>query len=305
MLQRVTDAIRTLDTERWIFLEGAYAIASNGLPTRLGAVDDPTGRQIYAPHIYNLAMELGDDWDPTSSYVEDYYASVVDYGRTHEVPINVFEWGPQKPALPNVEDYVHQVMRGADTHTSGWAAFAWVKGLAGWSQLDEDGHPGAGMTDTVQVYPTHIAGRPLSIVGDYAAGTSTVEVDPVDADAEGPTNFYFPLRRFPEGPTVTVEGRADDGTPFPADSWSWTFDEANQTVSVTVDPTLAHRIIISPAQDELPSASTTSTARSGGGQRPGGDGDDGIAAGPLVAAAVALAALVAGAALLARRRSPG
>ena len=264
MLQRVTNAIRALDATHWIFLEGAYANTSSlGGATALGHVDDPTGRQIYAPHIYDLGMESGSDWDPSSEFVQNYFDTIGDYGAANEIPTIVFEWGPQKPALPNAENYVHQVLHGADAAVAGWNAFAWVRGLSGWCQLDSNGNPGAGMTDTVQVYPVQVAGRPVSIDGNYAAGESTVTVDPIESGATGPTTFSFPLRRFPNGPEVNVEearfeergARAE----LPDDEWTWSFDEATQTVSVDVVSDLPYTIRVRQA-DEPPATTTTATS---------------------------------------------
>lgn len=264
MLQRVTDAIRELDTKHWIFLEGAYANTSSlGGTTGLGHVDDPTGRQIYAPHIYDLGMETGSDWNPGSEFVQDYYDTIGDYGTANEIPTIVFEWGPQKPALPNAENYVHQVLHGADATVAGWNAFAWVRGLSGWCQLDSDGNPGAGMTDTVQVYPVQIAGRPLSIDGNYAAGESTVTVDADGSGATGPTTFSFPLRRFPNGPEVSVEEAGVEArgarAELPDDSWSWSFDADTQTVSVQVEASGPYTIRVRQADEPQTTTTTTST----------------------------------------------
>lgn len=245
MLQRVTDAIRTVDTTHWIFLEGAFALTSTfAAPAGLGPVSDPTGRQIYAPHIYDLGMESGADWDPASDFVTEFYANIVGYATANQLPINVFEWGPQSPALPNAADYVSQVMHGADAHTAGWAGFAWCRALGGWCQLDSEGNPGAGMTDNTQVYPRAIAGRPLSIEGDYGAGVSWLTVDPVDSGASGPTEFFFPLRRFAAGPAVLVD--------VPDDAWSSSWDPETQVLSVTVEADSAYTITVYPADSEPP-----------------------------------------------------
>lgn len=252
MLQRVTDAIRAEDTEHWIYLEGAYALTSSlAAPGGLGPVDDPTGRQIFAPHVYDLAMEAGLDWNPDSDFVTRYYDNIVSYGTENEVPTIVFEWGPQRPAGPDADDYARQVMEGADAHVAGWSAFAWCRGLGGWCQLDPDGNPGAGMTDNVQVYPTAVAGRPLAVGGDHAAGTSSVTVDPLESGATGPTEFYVPLRRFPTGPAVTVD--------LPADQWSSAWDPATQTLSVSVTSSATHTISVEPADPTVPPTSTTTS----------------------------------------------
>lgn len=253
MLQRVTDAIRTEDTTHWIFLEGSFGLTSTfAAPSGLGPIHDPTGLQIYAPHLYDLGMESGTDWDPTSDFVTRYYTNIVDYGAANHLPTIVFEWGPQQPALPNAADFAAQVMHGADAHVAGWAAFAWCGGLGGWCQLDSDGNPGGGMTDNTQTYPMAIAGRPLSIEGDYAAGTSTVTVDPADTGATGPTEFYFPLRRFPSGPDVSVD--------LPDGEWSSTWDAATQTLSVTVDSQATHTIRVWPEGTTPPASTTTTTS---------------------------------------------
>ncbi|MBS1847149.1 MAG: cellulase family glycosylhydrolase [Actinobacteria bacterium] len=253
MLQRVTDAIRATDTTHWIFLEGAFGLTSSfAAPSGLGPVHDPTGRQIYAPHLYDLGMESGADWNPSSDFVTRYYSNIVTYGATNHIPTIVLEWGPQKPALPNAADYVSQVMHGADAHVAGWAAFAWCQGLGGWCQLDSNGNPGAGMTDNTQVYPMAIAGRPISIQGNYAAGTSIVTVDPTDPGATGPTEFYFPLRRFPSGPNVSVD--------LPAGEWSSSWNADTQTLSVTVNSRARHTITVWPQGTTQPEGTTTTTS---------------------------------------------
>lgn len=251
MLQRLTNAIRATDTHTWIFLEGAFALTSSlSGPTALGPVSDPTGRQIYAPHIYDLGMESGADWNPASPFVSNYFSTIGDYGAARGIPTIVFEWGPQQPKLPNAADYVHQVLSGADSAVAGWSAFAWCKALGGWCQLDSNGNPGAGMTDTVQIYPVQVAGRPMKIEGDYAAGVSNVTVDPERAGATGPTTFYFPLRRFPNGPAVSVD--------LPSDRWNWTFDKATQEVAVQVLGDDTYTITVREAGEE-PERPTTTT----------------------------------------------
>lgn len=252
MLQRVTNTIRATDTTHWIFLEGAFGLTSTfAAPGGLGPVHDPTGRQIFAPHLYDLGMETGSDWNPSSDFVTRYYNNIVSYGADNHVPTIVFEWGPRSPKLPNTANFVGQVMHGADAHTAGWAAFAWCQALGGWCQLDPDGNPGAGMTDTTQTYPTAIAGRPLSITGDYAAGWSKVTVDPADSGATGPTEFYFPLGRFPSGPAVLVD--------LPDDEWSSSWDPDTQVLSVTVRSQDRHTITVYPEGTTPPSEPTTTT----------------------------------------------
>jgi len=271
MLQRVTDAIRTLDTEHWIFLEGAYGLTSSlAEPGGLGPVEDPTGRQIYAPHLYDLGMEIGAPWNPASGFVDTYFRNIVSYPKANGIPLVVFEWGPQLPAEPNSADYVDQVLTGADRHTAGWSAFAYCKALAGWCQLDADGNPGAAMTDTVHVAPQAVAGKPLTIANDVADGRSTVEVDPRDPHAGGPSTFYFPLRRFPAGPTVRVEGLAEG-------DWSWSFDPATQTVSVTT----ASGAATAPYTIVVEQAPTISLAVTGSGPADT-DGDGAASAGDVV-----------------------
>ncbi len=252
MLQRLTTAIRAIDTTHWIFLEGAFGLTSSfAAPGGLGHVTDSTGRQIFAPHLYDLGMESGADWNPSSPFVTNYYTNIVSYGADNDVPTIAFEWGPQKPAAAPTADFVSQVMHGADAHIAGWAAFAWCKGLGGWCQLDSNGNPGAGMTDNTQVYPMAIAGRPLAISGDYANGTSTVTVDPANSGATGPTEFYFPLRRFPTGPAVSVN--------LPANEWSTDWNPSTQVLSVTVSSNAQHTITVSPAIDVPPGSTTTTT----------------------------------------------
>lgn len=164
LYQELVDAIREIDSTHWILVEPFWAeVASLALPTNLGAIDDPAKRIIYAPHLYDLTMEAGGDYDPSSDFLDRYFAAVTTYPSEHKLPLVVWEWGPRRPASPTAATFVQRALEGFDAHTAGNMAFTWCTGLDGWCGLGDDRRPGASMAATITPIPSRIAGTPVKV----------------------------------------------------------------------------------------------------------------------------------------------
>lgn len=200
--QAVTDTIRAVDREHWILLEPFWAGTSSFLrPTQLGAISDPVGKVAYAPHVYNLPMEIGADYDPSTRFVERYWGEVVAYPDAQGLPILVWEWGPREPTTAHAVDYVQGVLDGIDAHAAGSMGFVWCKGLGGWCGLDANGAPGGAMKRLVAAYAPRIAGTPVRM--SHRDGVFHLEWEPTPG---GTTEVVVPNAAYPTGHVDTLVG---------------------------------------------------------------------------------------------------
>ncbi|MFC9790139.1 cellulase family glycosylhydrolase [Rhodococcus sp. NPDC127528] len=233
LYQDITDRIRAIDTTHWVLVEPFWAgVGSLAQPTRLGEIHDPQRKIAYAPHIYDLVMESGGDYDPAGGFVQRYWDAVVRYPQQHGLPLLIWEWGPRDPKSPNAGRYVDEVTAGIDAHAAGSMAFVWCTGLSGWCNLDENGIPGAAMAGTVSAYPQRIAGVPITL-GTSRVGTN-LRYRP---SGDQPTLMVVPKAAYPRGYEVDVVGATYTVTPDDTfDVVGISADPASATVEVTVRP---------------------------------------------------------------------
>ncbi|MGW1200821.1 glycoside hydrolase family 5 protein [Streptomyces sp. NPDC002536] len=135
MYGRIAEAVRRVDREHWLFVEPTPA-AGEGLPTGLGRIADP--KVVYAPHLYDAAMEAGRDYDPASGWLARYETAVVRYGREHRVPVVVGEWGSPRSELPHMRRFYRDALTSMQRYASGWASYTWCYG-AGYCAVDAAG----------------------------------------------------------------------------------------------------------------------------------------------------------------------
>ncbi|GHF13876.1 glycoside hydrolase family 5 protein [Streptomyces morookaense] len=135
MYGRIAAAIRRVDRRNWLFVEPTPA-AGEGLPTGLGRIADP--KVVYAPHLYDAAMEAGRDYDPASGWLARFEAAVVRYAREYKVPVVVGEWGSPRSELPHMRRFYRDALASMERYTSGWASYTWCYG-AGYCAVDTAG----------------------------------------------------------------------------------------------------------------------------------------------------------------------
>ncbi|MET8768673.1 cellulase family glycosylhydrolase [Streptomyces sp. NPDC004658] len=166
MYNRLADAVRPADRDAWLFVEPT-PVVGEGVPTGLGRVHDP--RVVYAPHLYDAAMEAGGDYDPGAGWIEAYERAVTVYPRRYRVPVVVGEWGPPDSSLPHMGLFYRDAMASLGRFTSGWAGYVWCYG-GGYCAVDGTGAFRAHKELTAEPYAEAVAGTVRSAAYDAGAG---------------------------------------------------------------------------------------------------------------------------------------
>jgi endoglycosylceramidase len=246
MYQRLTDAIRTVDAESWIFVHPPN-VASLGVRTHLGPIDDP--KVAFYPHLYDTGLESGGAYDPASTFLASWEGVISAYPEANGVPMLVGEWGLPDPAVGNGGAYVDGALGVLERTSSGWTVFSWCAG-AGYCVLDDAGQLDPVWRKLVQAWPRAVAGAPTA--SHWDGDERSLRVTYRDrAGTTGPTEIVVPPGLYPEG--FVVQTSAADGT------WSWTHDEATGRLRVTMptvggDRAICVRAVADPAGCPLDAA---------------------------------------------------
>lgn len=202
LYRRTIAAIRSVDEDSWIFLEPQAVGVNWGLPSALPHFDDPRAGQAriaFAPHVYPLPLDLGDDYTAGSKEWTD---RTLDWWRENTLrtagrmraPVLVGEFGLDM-TRPGAPDLVRKVQAVSDQVGSGMAY--WSRDADDWGPYSKDGQASGLVRAYVRAYPRAIGGVPVSI--KYGDGLLQVVFD---ANETGPTEIYLPERDFPDGGTV-------------------------------------------------------------------------------------------------------
>ncbi|MGH0035089.1 MAG: cellulase family glycosylhydrolase [Myxococcota bacterium] len=238
-LQRVIDAIRSEDSDSWIFFEPTVTAPASGFPSYLPRLSDPRSggrRLVYFPHLYSASLETGGGYDPSVDRTVVKWASArAEEVERHGTPILIGEFGATD-GPPGALEYLEDVLDMADRMTSGWTVWDYQPATGSYSFIDSARNEKAGKLDLlVRAYPRAVAGR---LVWYQWAGSEKVlllfyrEVPGVD----GPTEIAVPAtRHFPGGFEVRSSDRAG--------SWSWTWDADREIVSVHADRSARDHLI--------------------------------------------------------------
>jgi len=235
-LQRMIDAIRSVDADGWVFYEPRAFGPNQAEPSWLPRLDDPRNgdpRLVYYPHFYPVAYETG--YDPGSDdYIDRWQEYRIEEMEAQQAPVIVGEYS----TLPCDDEeerqtYFARMNAMLDQTTSGWAF--WDRGLIHATLND-------GETEVidylVRPYPRAVAGQPLEYGFDLDTGVFTLTFES-RAKVEGVTEIFVPAARYPDGWALDVSDA--DG------SWAHSWDETAQLLYVMVDPdTDSHTITITP-----------------------------------------------------------
>jgi endoglycosylceramidase len=234
--QRVINRIREVDADTWIGFESRYGAPGNGMASYFTKLDDPrqgSPRLFYAPHLYSVAMENDQAYDPESDKTitkwENHRASEI---AIMDVPLVAGEWGFHNE-WPNADLFMSETLDMYDRLQAGWAYWSWDPG--GWSWLNPDETEKDTTNLIVRTYPQRIAGIPKEF--HFDTETRVFSMTFFDsANAEGATMIYIPAKRFyPDGWAVTVSD--------PAGSWSQQWNEEHEILSVTTPKNGTEHII--------------------------------------------------------------
>ncbi|MCB9477710.1 MAG: cellulase family glycosylhydrolase [Deltaproteobacteria bacterium] len=236
-LQRMIDAVRKVDNDRWIFYEPNAFLTNQGMPNYLRVLDDPRegpNRLAFFPHLYPLQIDLFGGYDPErDNTLANWEKNRIADSVRQQAPLLLGEWAMLSYFdRENLEQWNKEALAMMERVTSGWAYWDCRYFF---ETFDDD------FRDIVAgVYPRATAGTPTSYRYDPETRVFTLELENYDA-AVGPTQIYLPSERlYPDGWELSVSDA--DGT------WESDYDAETQVLSVWTDPdTQAHTITIAPA----------------------------------------------------------
>jgi len=238
--QRVINKIREIDSDGWIAYEGRYGAVGNGMPCYFTKLTDPrkgAPRLLYAPHLYSVALEAKQAYDPKSD------TSVADWAKNRKkeaaewgTPLIAGEWGLDLSWVDS-RLFFRDVLNALESLNAGWAYWSWDPG--GWSWLDPREQETDAANYLVRVYARKTAGIPKSFNYDPDAKAFTLEYED-RAEISGATEIYVPAKRFyPNGFDASVDGSADGFT------YKW--DAETELLLINVPKTGGtHKINITP-----------------------------------------------------------
>lgn len=241
--QRVIDAIREVDRDRWVFVEPRYGAPANGSPTYLPVLRDPregAARVVLAPHLYSAMAEASGKYLPGDATVATWERERTAEAARQGGPLLLGEYWAFAWSAPGATPFVEGLLAMADRMMIGWAYWAWDAGDASGSSLwSPSGEDNPAVDTVVRPYARAIAGEPVSMVYDAATRTLDVVYERRDA-VSGPTEVWIPAARvYPGGFDVTL----DD----PKGTWSTTFDAATGLARVEADAaTTSHHLRVAP-----------------------------------------------------------
>jgi len=203
MYQRVTDAIREVDTNHIIFMEANYA-SNMGLYSHIQPLMGPDGRrdaqQAYAPHGYDIVVDTPQLARASNARVEFIFTRHRETAERLDMPMLVGEWG----AFGG---------HGADVVPAAWGVVDVFETLGCSDTYWEYGKylPGAAYLPALQrAVPVRLAGTLVAYDNDLIAGsfTCTWLEDP---NITAPTILYIPASLDAANKTVTL---TPDGSPY-------------------------------------------------------------------------------------------
>ena len=247
--QRCIDAIRSVDPDTYIFFEPRYGTPGDGSPSYLPKLDDPrTGddRLVLAPHFYSIAYEATSMYAPGNDATMRFEARRREEMLALGTPLVIGEWGFDQ-GFPGATQYMDDVHAMADSLMAGWAYWSWDPGVGGWAFTARNVDPVSGAITYVEnpnsdlivrPYPRAVAGQPVSFSYDRTTRVFELVFDSKKG-VTGPTEIYVPKRRHYPGGFVVESSD-------PAASFSYTFDDATEILSVTVPSRGRHTIHVRP-----------------------------------------------------------
>ncbi|MFE6996806.1 glycoside hydrolase family 5 protein [Microbacterium sp. NPDC057659] len=205
LYQRTTDAIREADPDTWVCVEPQAFGFNWGLPSALGAIDDPREgdpRVAFCPHLYPLPMDLGDGFAGDSKglvqgTVAQWRSNVL---RTAEVlgqgrgavPVILGEFGLDT-TRDGAGEYVKLVYETADA--AGMGVVYWSRDDGSWGPYESDGTPRNLVGWLDRPYPREVDG--------LVSWTSSADGMRFEVRDGGAAVVYLPPTSFTSQPKVS------------------------------------------------------------------------------------------------------
>ena len=222
--QELIHAIRTEDSDNWIFYEPTALGANQGFKSRLGKLDDPRpgeARLVYFPHIYTLDLDLRGKYLGIPLFLTSWAAKRNREAKRQDAPMLIGEFGLDG-SQPGAIDFLDEVMKISDKILSGWAYWAYTKG-GSWSPINKDGSEQEKMDILMRPYPQCVAGQPISYGYDRKKETFWLRFIP-DSDIDAPSKIYLPENIYPEGGSIETD--------MPENKWHTEWDEITRVLQI-------------------------------------------------------------------------
>ncbi|HDH97483.1 MAG TPA: hypothetical protein ENF73_07135, partial [Proteobacteria bacterium] len=232
--ERLIAAIREVDSKRICFFE-PNILKGGGLPSFIGRMG--FDNIAFAPHYYEPSTSLFSYYDLNRARIEENMRLLEEECERMGVAWWMGEFGMFNADTTNGEQYMRDVLDVLDAHFASWNYWEYDRG-GGMHLLNPDYTETKWVDMLVRPYPVATAGVPLSLSFDPDTKLFTYTYRE-DANAEGPTVLFVPMRHYPEG--FLVECSDPDG------SWSYSWDEGSQLIEIYVNRDIEeHTITIEP-----------------------------------------------------------
>ena len=233
MYQRLTDAVRKIDEDRWIFIEPPN-LASLGVTTSLGRIN--AERVALYPHMYDGSIEsqvYNGDGNPLGydkGFIDKWAKAITGYTDKYPVPMFVGEWGLATPENEGLFPFVAESLAKMEEVTSGWSHFNGCRG-EGYCTFAADGSDRPGIGQLVQPWVRAYGGRPDHTQWNGQTKVLSIAVEP--QDDFGSTEIVIPPGVYDDGFEVaTPDGKtADRAVRFTAPMAQGGFDVVNAIAS--------------------------------------------------------------------------
>ncbi|WP_432720782.1 cellulase family glycosylhydrolase [Jeongeupia wiesaeckerbachi] len=245
--QAVINQIRSVDADRWIFVEPSAFPINQGLPTTLPKPSDPRvggPRIVYAPHLYPPTLET---YSATGSYtglnvipinllLTTWTTLNTTTAALWNAPLAIGEFGAINYTAPGNTGYVDKIVGMADDIGASW--FWWSNDHGATGPYQGNGVFNGLAPYLSRPYVQAVAGTPQRLDFDPASGRLLAQFAN-KAGVTGTTDFFLSPTVYPNGYTVT--------TTDPAGTWSASYDTARHVLSITADPaSVNHSYTITP-----------------------------------------------------------
>lgn len=202
LYRRSIAEIRSVDADNWIFVEPQAVGVNWGQQSALPSFADPRDgrpRIGFAPHVYPLPLDLGDDYTADSKEWTDrtlgwWRDNILRTAERIQGPVILGEFGLDT-TRPGATDLVKRMVELSDEMGLAGRAY-WSRDPGSWGPYDDKGKAGPLVAAYDRPYPRAIGGQPRKIAYDEKTRTLSVVFD---ANETGATEIYLPKASFPKG----------------------------------------------------------------------------------------------------------
>lgn len=234
---RLIPAIRTLDTEHYLFFEPRSFGVNFGMKSHLKKVEDAAAnpKLVYAPHCYPRFVDVGKAYNKKarkelSKWFKRRYSEM----QMHQVPALMGEFG-LSPFKKDYDLFLNDLFQKTDEAHMSWTY--WSSDPGGWGPFNKDLSASPVLEKLLRVYPKATAGTLNSYSFNEATRVFEMNYTNNPAIAE-PTEIGIPRSIYENGFDVVVEGTAQ---------YTYQVNPVNNTLKLSVqDTAVPLKVVISP-----------------------------------------------------------